>query len=283
MPELELRGGEVDGLRIHYLTEGRGPAVILLHGLGGFAEYWRHNFAPLATRATVYALDLPGFGRSAKPRTRYPLRYFAQALSGFLDAMGLAQASVVGHSFGGAVAVTYALTHPSRVDRLALLGAAVPGFSYRLSWPARLAAIRGVGEALSFCGCAAVYKAALARCFHRPEAMEIDFLVDSFYAVRTGPDARAAFLATLRDLKVDFVDHAADYRRALSTLDLPVLLIHGRQDGVVPWSHCAEVARGLPRAAVRWIDHCGHFPQIEHAAVVNTWLADFLVARPAPR
>ena len=68
MPELRLRGGEVDGLALNYLVEGRGPAVVLVHGLGGFAESWRHNIASLAARATVYAVDLPGFGRSGKPR-----------------------------------------------------------------------------------------------------------------------------------------------------------------------------------------------------------------------
>src|SRR2546422_742701 len=70
MPELRLRGGEVDGLDLHYLVEGRGPAVVLVHGLGGFAESWRHTLRGLAARTTVYALDLPGFGASAKPRTR---------------------------------------------------------------------------------------------------------------------------------------------------------------------------------------------------------------------
>src|SRR5258705_1438436 len=73
MPELQLRGGEVDGLRLHYVVEGRGPAVIFVHGLGGFAESWRHNVRPLANRATVYSVDLPGFGESAKPRTHYRL------------------------------------------------------------------------------------------------------------------------------------------------------------------------------------------------------------------
>jgi len=106
MPELQLRGGEVDGLRLHYVVEGRGPAVIFVHGLGGFAESWRHNVRPLAGRATVFAVDLPGFGDSAKPRTRYRLGYFANALRGFMDALGLAQASLVGHSLGGAVSIT---------------------------------------------------------------------------------------------------------------------------------------------------------------------------------
>jgi pyruvate dehydrogenase E2 component (dihydrolipoamide acetyltransferase) len=246
MAELQLRGGEVDGLALHYVVEGRGPAVILLHGLGGFAESWRHNIAPLAARATVYAIDLPGFGRSAKPRTLYRLSYFARAVHGFMEAMGIPQASLVGHSLGGAVAVTYALTHPTRVERLALL-------------------------------------AAIAQCFHAPARAEVDFLVDHDYAQRTGPEARAAWLATVRHIRTDFIDHRADYRRAIATLDLPVLLVHGRQDRAVLPAHGAEAAEGLPRAALRWVDACGHFPQIEHAAVVNAWLTDFLVGRHAQR
>ena len=98
MPEIRLRGGEVDGLGLHYVVEGRGPAVVLVHGLGGFAESWRHNVAPLTRQATVYALDLPGFGTSAKPRAHYRLAYFALALHGFFEALGLRQASLVGHS-----------------------------------------------------------------------------------------------------------------------------------------------------------------------------------------
>jgi len=283
MPELQLRGGEVDGLRLHYVVEGRGPAVIFVHGLGGFAESWRHNIQPLASRATVFAVDLPGFGDSGKPPTRYRLAYFASALRGFMDALGLAQASLVGHSLGGAVSVTLALTHPTRVERLALVGAIVPGCGYRPSWIYRLVALRGLGEVLSLGGCAKLYKAALARCFHTPNRREIDFFVDHGYAVRTDVVARAAYLATLRDVRADFETHAVDYRRALATLQLPVLLIHGRQDRVVRAEHCAEVAGVLRHATVRWVDACGHFPQIEHVDAVNGWLVDFLVGRRAPR
>jgi len=283
MPELQLRGGEVDGLRLHYVVDGRGPAVIFVHGLGGFAESWRHNVRPLASRATVYSVDLPGFGESAKPRTHYRLGYFANALRGFMDALGLAQASLVGHSLGGAVSTTLALTNPTRVERLALVGGVVPGCHYRPSWIYRLVALRGLGELLSLGGSAKLYKAALARCFHEPDRREIDFFVDHGYAARTDGVARAAYLATLRHVRIDFESHAEDYRRALSTLQQPVLLIHGRQDRVVPAEHCAEVAGVLRHAAVRWVDACGHFPQIEHVAAVNGWLVDFLVGRTAPR
>ena len=284
MPELRLRGGEVDGLALNYLVEGRtGPAVVLVHGLGGFAESWRHNIPSLATRATVFAIDLPGFGRSGKPPANYSLVFFARALHAFLEAVGLNQVSLVGHSFGAAVAVTYALTRPARVERLALLAGCVPGFGWRPGWRARLMATPGLGEALALCGCAPLYRSAIANCFHEPADAEVEFLVGCDYALRTGAPARAAWLATVRSLTADFVQRRADYRRAIATLDLPILLVHGRQDPAIPATHCAEAAEGFPRATARWLDACGHFPHIEHASVVNGWLADFLVGRPAPR
>jgi pimeloyl-ACP methyl ester carboxylesterase len=283
MPDITLRGGAVDGLSLHYVVEGRGPAVVLLHGLGGFAQSWRHTIDALATRATVFAVDLPGFGRSAKPRTAYGLGYFARALHGFLDAMGVGQASLVGHSLGGAVAVTYALTHPSRVERVALVAALVPGFTFRMSWAYRIVALPVVGEALALCARAPMYKAAVARCFHVPCPDHVEYLIEHDYRIRTGVEAKAAWLATARHIRADLVDRRADYRRAIATLDLPVLLVHGRQDRAVSPHHVAEAAAGLPRADLRWVDGCGHFPHLEHAPVVNGWLAEFVAGRPAPR
>ncbi len=283
MPELSLRGGEVDGLSLHYVVAGRGPAVVLLHGLGGFAESWRGTIDRLASRATVFALDLPGFGRSAKPRTTYSLTYFARAVHGFLDAMGIAQASLVGHSLGAAVGVTYALTHPARVERVALVAGLVPGFTFRTSWRHRLILLPVIGETLSLCGRPSIIKAALARCFHKPRKSDVDFLVDHDYAVRATPAARAAWLAAARHMRTDFVTRRGDYRRAIGTLDLPVLLVHGRQDPAVPAHHASEVATGLPRVTVRWVDACGHFPHLEHARTVNGWLEEFLVGRTAAR
>jgi pimeloyl-ACP methyl ester carboxylesterase len=283
MPDITLRGGEVDGLTLHYIVEGRGPAVVLLHGLGGFAQSWRHTIEALAARATVFALDLPGFGRSAKPPAVYRLPFFARALHGFLDAVGVSQASLVGHSLGGSVAVTYALTHPVRVERVALVAGLVPGFSFRTSWLYRLIALPMVGEALGLCGRAPLYKAALARCFHVPRPAEVDYLVEHDYRTRTGAAARAAWLATARHIRSDFIDHRADYRRAIATLDLPILLVHGRQDPAVSAQHATEAAAGFPRAGLRWVENCGHFPHLEHTQTVNGWIADFVVGRPAPR
>jgi pimeloyl-ACP methyl ester carboxylesterase len=283
MPQLRLRGGSLDGLDLHYLVQGRGPVVALVHGLGGFAASWGPTMDALAGRATVLALDLPGFGRSAKPRVRYGLEFFAAVLGNFLDALGVSHVGLVGHSLGASVALTYALAHPERVDRVAFVGGLVPGFPYRLAPVYRALAIRGVGEALALCGCAAVYRAALTRCFHRRRADEIEFLVTCDYAMRTGWAARAAYLATVRAVREDVHGRGAEYRRRLQRLRMPVLLIHGRQDPVVPAAHCEAVARHLPGAETRWVDACGHFPQLEHPEPVNGWLGRFLVARAAPR
>ena len=283
MSEVRLQGGPIDGLAVNYVRQGRGPAVVLLHGLGGFAESWRRTIDVLAPRADILAPDLPGFGLSAKPRGRYDLDFFVRALHNFLDLAEVGQVSVVGHSLGGAVAVAYALTHPARVDRLALIGAIVPGFDFRPSWLYRLAAVRGVGELASLCSARPLYRAAIARCFHAPTREAVDALVEWNYAARTSWDAKAAYLATVRDIRDDFEARADAYRRVAATLLSPVLLVHGRQDPVVPAVHCVNVAKGFRRASVRWLDACGHFPQLEHADTVNRWLEDFLDARPAPR
>jgi pimeloyl-ACP methyl ester carboxylesterase len=276
MSELTLTGGEFDGLRLHYVAEGSGPPVLLVHGLGGFAESWRHNLHDVGRQARVYALDLPGFGQSGKPVRPYSLGFFVTALERFRVAFELPRLTLIGHSLGGAVVAAYALAHPVRVDRLVLISAPVPGFGYRPSWVYRLLSVPGFGELLASLIRPGVLRAALSRCFFVPMAAEVEFLVRSSFSARTSAAGRAAFLSTLRTVRDDFTRNSEHYRRWLSTLDLPVLLIHGRQDLMVPPSHAETVARALPNAALRWLDRCGHFPQIEHAATVNEWLGEFL-------
>jgi pimeloyl-ACP methyl ester carboxylesterase len=280
--EIRLKGGELDGLLLHYLEEGRGPATALIHGLGGFAESWRHNIPELARHGRVIALDLPGSGRSAKPRRAYTLEFLARSLDRLLDALGVDRVRLVGHSLGGAVAARYALDHPGRVERLALLGAAVPGFDLRPSWIYRTLSLPGLGEVLSSLITRRICAAALERCFAHPEVEEIRFFVEHEYAARASRAGRAAYLSLLRSVEADFTLGTNAYRAALSGLGRGVLVVHGLQDRVIPLAHARQVAEGLGVAQPRWLDSCGHFPQIEHAAAVNAFLKNFLFA-PASR
>ena len=282
MSEIRLKGGDLDGLRLHYLEEGRGPATALIHGLGGFAESWRHNIPELARHGRVIALDLPGSGRSGKPRRAYTLEFLARALEGLVRALGLDRVRLVGHSMGGAVAARYALDHPGRVERLALLGAAVPGFDLRPSWIYRTLSLPGLGEMLSRLITRRVCAAGLERCFARPDAEEIRFFVEHEYAARASREGRAAYLSLLRSVEADFTLGADAYRAALRDLGRDVLVVHGLQDRVIPLAHARRVAEGLGVEQPRWLDRCGHFPQIEHPETVNAYLRDFLYA-PASR
>ena len=278
MPEIRLTGGDLDGLQLHYLEEGQGPATVLIHGLGGFAESWRHNVPELARHGRVIALDLPGAGRSGKPRRAYTLEFLAQALDRLLHTLGVDRVHLVGHSLGGAVAARYTLDHPGRVERLALLGAAVPGFDLRPSWVYRTLSLPGLGEILSRLITRGICTTALARCFDRPDPDEIRFFVDHEFAARSCSEGRAAYLSLLRSVTDDFTLGADVYRAALSHLGRGVLVVHGLQDRVIPLAHARQVAEGLGVAQPRWLERCGHFPQIEHADVVNTYLRDFLFA-----
>jgi len=282
VPEIQLTDGELDGLLVHYVEAGQGPAIVLIHGLGGFAESWRHNIPELSRHGRVIALDLPGFGRSGKPRRAYTTAFLAHALAGFLRTLGVDRVRLVGHSLGGAVAARYALEHLGQVERLALLGAAVPGFDLRPSWLYRALSLPGVGEVLGSFLTRGICVKGLERCFAQPDPDEIRFFVEHEFEARTSFEGRAAYLSLLRTVKDDFTESAEAYRAALARLGRNVLVIHGREDRVIPMSHAQRVVEGLGLTHPRWLDRCGHFPQIEQADAVNACLKEFLFA-PASR
>lgn len=281
MPTLKIAlGNDPQRLTLHYAAEGSGPPVLLLHGLGGFAESWRHNLPVLGHRLSAFALDLPGHGLSDKPPVRYRLPFFVRVIDGFVETLGLERVALVGHSLGGAIAAAYAVAYPRRVSRLVFIGGAVPGFGYRLSWVCRLIALRGVGEMIGRFAKPGLYRSALARCFAVPDGEEVAFLVQTSYETRAAPEGQAAYLSTLREMRSDFTVDGGFYRKHLGALNLPALVIHGRRDPVVAPVHAERVAAGLRQATLRWIDNCGHFPQIEHADEVNRLLLEFLASRP---
>ncbi len=111
----------VGSVRVRYYDEGQGETVLLLHGLGGFAEHWWKNIDPLSRRFRVIAPDIVGFGLTDKPEADYTLGYFVEFVSAFVNALGIARTAIIGTSLGGAVAMQRALSDPGSVGKLVLV------------------------------------------------------------------------------------------------------------------------------------------------------------------
>ena len=117
----------VDGVRVHYGTAGRGPALVLVHGLVGSVANWRRNVDELSKYATVYAVDMANMGQSQRVAgLDASMAATADRLAGFMAALGLERADIAGHSHGGAVAMMFAARHPERVRSLILFAPANP-------------------------------------------------------------------------------------------------------------------------------------------------------------
>ena len=121
------RTEEVDGLRLHYLTAGKGPAVILLHGYAETSRMWRPILPVLAERFTVIAPDLPGIGDSAIPADGLDMKSAAMRIHGLARKLGVEKARVVGHDIGLMVAYAYAAEFPAETEKLAVMDAFLPG------------------------------------------------------------------------------------------------------------------------------------------------------------
>src|SRR5688500_16261649 len=118
---LPLQHVEVDGIDVAYVDSGGdGPPIVLVHGLSSSIGFWEYQVPTLARTHRVLALDLPGYGASGRPDAPCTPPWYADLVAGFMDAVGVPSAVVMGHSMGGQIALTLALDHPGRVEALVL-------------------------------------------------------------------------------------------------------------------------------------------------------------------
>lgn len=262
---------------LYYEEQGRGPTVLLLHGLGESSFTWYEIVPRLAERHRVIALDLKGFGRSEKPHDEdYTADDQAALVARFIVAMKLDGVSLVGHSFGGTVALKTALAPEiigtQRVRRIAAIGApALPGSTAPHLDLVKLPAVPDlVAQALS--------PEFLARVLLR-EAMGgkddvNEQTIEGYAAPYREPEAMHAFLATARSI-VEEKDEKAVAKR-LKQLSLPVLVVWCRKDPIVPLRAGRKLAATLPSARLRIIDGCHHLPQHERPGALVKVLRPFL-------
>ena len=271
---LRHRYVEVAGIGTHYVVAGQGPPVVLIHGLGSSSATWQRTIEPLADRHTVYALDMPGHGDSEKPDIQYSLAAGVDYLDAFLDAMDVPRAALVGNSMGGLLSLGFALERPARVARLALVDAA--GLGRELALLLRLASLPVVGELMRR-GSVFGYARALMREASYEGGVTWSVLANALRGARIAPEASRAELNTLR--------HGANFRGVrpdyilldrLPELAMPLLIVWGAQDKVLPVAHAYAAARRKPSAQTVVLDGCGHWPQLEQAEEFNRILRAFL-------
>ena len=255
----------VDGEDVHYVEAGRGPVLLLLHGHEQDATTWRRVMPALAEDRRVIAVTLPGHGRTGIPADGYAAtRDLARSVGGFLDALGVGDVDLVGHSMGGAVALHLALFDPSRVRTLTLVAAA--GLGREVNPLIALGTLPGVGEwaiQLSRLPGGQVQRALLsvAMLFGRPWRAPLGFLREA-YAMGRRPGQLEASTALSRTL-FDVTGQREVLLDELHILTMPSLVVWGAWDLVLPAHHARAATGRLPRARLAEFSACGHLPHVE--------------------
>jgi pimeloyl-ACP methyl ester carboxylesterase len=264
---------------IHWAELGEGRPLVLLHGLHDSHRTWRRVGPALARNRRVLMPDLPGHGLSARPDASYELAWYAQVMGAWFDALGLEDADVVGHSFGGGLAQYLVLERRARIRRLGLVAAG--GLGSEVGFGLRLISLAGLVEHLGqpFLGPATRIVMRTMGGFFDPDDIAWLSWVNSM------PGSAMALGRTVRDVidwrgqKRRFVDHAG----AMGALP-PVALYWGDRDGVIPVAHALAFEALVDGAAVTHFPGCGHFPQHERAEELAAALGEFIEApllRPA--
>jgi pimeloyl-ACP methyl ester carboxylesterase len=278
--EVETRDGTISSL-----ISGEGPhQVVCLHGLGSNKTSFFKTISTLTPDHTVHAIDLPGFGSSSKPaRAAYDASYFARSVLGYMDAMGIDRAHLVGNSMGGRVAVELALTQPARTETLSLLAPAL-AFRRRRELVPLVKLIRPELAAIPHALRAARVREQFWSLFARPERLDptaADIAADEFCRTYRSRSARIAFFAAARNIYLDPPDGEGGLWTRLAGLRPPALFIWGDRDRLVPAAFSRHVAEVLPHARQVVLNECGHVPQVELPERANGLIRDQVTGQSA--
>jgi pimeloyl-ACP methyl ester carboxylesterase len=289
-PPKTLHAGmlHMGSMRVHHMHGGRGSPVLFIHGLGssGYME-WRFNLEFAANRHRVYAPDLPGFGRTEKPRARYGIPYFTRFIERYMVGRGLRSAAIVGASLGGRVALELALNRPELVRKLVLvnsLGLGRPSMqlTYGLITLPRVgeAFMKLAGDALQWAPARMIRSVAsryVGSTADLKRTMDDDYFANlrELYAADGYQDA---YLSTIRSLITPKALLGADYdlSRRLHEIKLPVQLIWGADDPLFPVAHAARAHSLIKHSRLAVIEGAGHTPQAERPEEFNRVLDNFL-------
>lgn len=268
-PALTPQTIEAGGISTRYLEAGTGEHVLMLHGSGpgvSATANWQHNIPTLAGHFHVLAPDIIGFGGTERPSdTVYSLRAWTDHMWSFLDAHDIERTAIVGNSLGGRIALQMATDRPERISRMVLMGS--PGVG--MTPTEGLAALRAYQPSHD------AMRDLLRNYFAVDPTLITDELVTIRYEASVADGAYEAYRAMFFDPrhKGSELGISADEVRAITT---PALLVHGREDKVVPVSVSVTMLDLLPNADLHVFSRCGHWTQIERASEFSTLVSEYL-------
>ncbi len=259
-------------LRIHYVEAGqpKGTAVIMIHGLGGSWTNWSLCLPFLMGSYRCIALDLPGFGLSDKPDMSYSIPSYSSIIKEFTQALSIDRAIFVGHSMGGQVVLDFVLSYQDSVISAILVG------PYGVQRPScirklLLRFLTKKGEDIRFVNDFTL-RLAIERLFHRRGGACEEMV--QFYQRLSKSSGKEAFGRAFTRAAKGALSYAL--RGKLHDVKVPVLIVYGRNDRVIPLEHVLYMEHHIPGAKVARLDGCGHMPQIEKPGRFATLVLDFL-------
>jgi pimeloyl-ACP methyl ester carboxylesterase len=275
---LRIRSVNTPMGRISTMEAGDGEPVILIHGLGATKASFLPTIGALVPSYRTIALDLPGFGDSAKPLLApYDARFFADSVVGLLDSLELDRAHIIGNSMGGRVAIELGMRTPERVGAVVLLAPSLAWLRARpwapyLRWvPTQLGVIQPAPRA--------VVERIVRHMIPGSETEWTAAGIDEFLRSYFQPSGRAAFYAAARNIYLEEPHGPNGFWTRLPSLRARSLFVWGRRDVIVPVSFARHVREALPSAEHLELD-CGHVPQLERPRETHEAITRFLRGTP---